>query len=316
MINIESACAGYRTAAGDVVAVDGVSLRVNDNEILGVAGESGCGKSTLLRLMYGQVDSSMQLFSGSVAWRTGDGSESVGLEEVKRLWWDQITYVPQVVNILNPVQRIEHQILDSNPVRFDRSDSERTRRQLVEFFVHLGLDESVLKAYPHQLSGGMVQRVLVGLAAFMRPRMILADEPTTALDVVSQKRTLLLLHSIQREQRNSLVIVSHDLGVHYQITERLAVCYAGQVVELGPTRDLFDSPRHPYTRALIDSLPRIGDRAQRTGVPGRPPNLASPPGGCRFADRCPKATAMCRETMPEPRDIGGRSVACHHPEAG
>lgn len=312
MITIDKAKAGYRTPRGPVLAVDGVSLEVRESEILGIAGESGCGKSTLLKLIYGQIDRGITLFGGDVRWRTGNDQGSVGPDKVRDLWWDQITYVPQVVNILNPVLRIESQIFDSMPKRLRTMGRDRLKRELVEFFAELGLPETVFRAYPHQLSGGMVQRVLVGLAAFSRPRMILADEPTTALDVVSQKKILLLLRSIQRAQQNALVIVSHDLGVHYQITDRIAVCYAGKIVEIGPTREVFESPRHPYTQALVDALPRLDDHTRRVGLAGRPPSLLDPPAACRFAARCDRKSEICTQVDPESLGIGDHEVACHH----
>ncbi len=170
----------------------------------------------------------------------------------------------------------------------------------------------MLDAYPHQLSGGMRQRVLVAVAAFVNPRLILADEPTTALDVVVQKRILLMMVEIQRRLRNTLVLVSHDLGVHYQVTDRLAIAYAGKIVEFGPTARIFAAPSHPYTQALVAALPRIGEKRQRSGLEGRPPSLADPPAGCRFAARCPEAQDICRRVSPalEMRSAD-RPVACH-----
>jgi len=178
------------------------------------------------------------------------------------------------------------------------------------------LDASVMKMFPFQLSGGMMQRVLIGLAAFPKPDLILADEPTTALDVVVQKRILILLHRVQRELGNALVLVSHDLGVHYQISDRLVICYAGKIVEDGPTRSTFETPRHPYTRALIDSLPRVNDTTKRVGLDGRPPSLLTPPTGCRFAARCSLATEQCRREEPLMQTVGETRVACHFPLGG
>ena len=180
------------------------------------------------------------------------------------------------------------------------------------FLSEFDLDAAVLRAYPHELSGGMRQRVLVAMAAFVQPRLILADEPTTALDVVVQKRILLSLYAVQKKQRNSLVIVSHDMGVHYQITDRLAIVYAGKVVEIGPTDAIFGQPQHPYTRGLVEAIPRIGDAAMRLGIDGRPPDLAAPPTGCRFRDHCPEAQEICARLSPALLEKApAQSAACH-----
>jgi len=216
------------------------------------------------------------------------------------------------MSVLNPLMTVEKQIADGLPKRERGGGRKALRDRIAAFLAGLGLEPSVLDAYPHQLSGGMRQRVLVAVAAFLNPRLILADEPTTALDVVVQKRILLMMVEIQRRLRNTLVLVSHDLGVHFQVTDRLAVAYAGKIVEFGPTARIFAAPAHPYTRALIASLPRVGERKPRTGLEGRPPSLSNPPPGCRFADRCPEAQEICRRVSPalEMR-AADRPVACH-----
>lgn len=164
----------------------------------------------------------------------------------------------------------------------------------------------------HQLSGGMRQRVIIALATFMSPNVVLADEPTTALDVVVQKGILKMLMRLQKQLKNTMVIVSHDMGVHYQITDRMAIMYSGSIIELGPTDAIFNDPIHPYTKMLVDSLPRVGDKSQKVGIPGRPPTLKNPPPGCRFAARCPHATDRCRQEIPEFIEVKpGRFAACH-----
>jgi peptide/nickel transport system ATP-binding protein len=170
----------------------------------------------------------------------------------------------------------------------------------------------VLRAYPHQLSGGMRQRVIVALATFLHPRVILADEPTTALDVVVQRGIITMLGELQARERNTLVIVSHDMGVHYQLASRMAIMYAGKLVELAELQALVERPLHPYTALLIGSLPRVGDRARRQGIGGAPPRLLDPRPGCRFAVRCPQAMAVCSRVDPPLQETGpGHWVACH-----
>jgi ABC-type dipeptide/oligopeptide/nickel transport system, ATPase component len=267
MITVDNVTVGYGKTAF-VKAVDAVSLTINDNEILGIAGESGSGKSTLMRAIYGDFSTGLRIAGGTVTGRFEDERTGAVIEAQSRdfgkLWWDKISYIPQgSMSVLNPLMRVEKQVIDGLPKREREGDRKALRARIARFLEGFGLHESVLDAYPHQLSGGMRQRVLVAIAAFVNPRLILADEPTTALDVVVQKKILLMMVEIQRRQRNSLVLVSHDLGVHYQITDRLAVMHRGKIVEMGPTAEIFANPKHEYTQTLIASLPRIdGARAE------------------------------------------------------
>jgi len=317
MIALKGVRAGYGPDERFVAAVDNVDLTVGDNEILGIAGESGCGKSTLLRTLYGDFSGGLRLQSGAVSARFTDPATGAAVEReaqhFRDLWWNMISYVPQgSMSVLNPVMRVGKQIVDALPRRMRDGSRRQIRQRLEEFLAGLGLPGSVLDAYPHQLSGGMRQRVLVALAVFPNPRLILADEPTTALDVVVQKRILIMLVEIQRRLRNALVLVSHDLGVHFQITDRIAIAYAGALMEVGRTSEVFAAPQHPYTQALIGAMPRVGQRSQRTGLEGRPPSLTALPRGCRFADRCPAAQAICQQTEPALAPRGrGWPVACH-----
>jgi peptide/nickel transport system ATP-binding protein len=318
MITLQNLKAGYGSDRTFITAVDDVSLVVADDEILGIAGESGCGKSTLMRSLYGDFSSGLRMVGGSIAARFTDPVSGARIERdgahLKDLWWDSIAYVPQgSMSVLNPVMRVGKQITDALPRRERRGSSSDTRGRLITFLQGFGLPATVLDAYPHQLSGGMRQRVLVAIAAFINPRVILADEPTTALDVIVQKRILIMLYEIQRRLQNALVLVSHDLGVHFQITDRIAIVYAGKLIEIGPTAQVFAAPQHPYTQALIRALPRIEQRGDRVGLEGRPPGLASPPAGCRFAPRCAEAKPICR--VDEPALVqrqAGRPVACHY----
>lgn len=314
MITLDRVRAGYATPAGFVAAVDGLSLVVGDHEILGIAGESGCGKSTLMRLIYGEFGrgTSLQLVGGTIEASFADAGATLTVagERLRDHWWDLVSYVPQgSMGVLNPVARIGAQFADAVP---PRRQSRHLMREVATFLGEFDLEPHVLSAFPHQLSGGMRQRVLVAMAAFVHPRVILADEPTTALDVVVQKRILILLRQVQRRQRNSVVMVSHDLGVHYQIADRLAVLYAGKMVEIGPTEKMFAAPSHPYTRALIEAIPRIGDERPRGGIEGGPPDLAALPPGCRFHPRCPEARAICSRLEPALEEKApGRHAACH-----
>jgi peptide/nickel transport system ATP-binding protein len=314
MIRLNNIVATYTTRRGSINAVDGVNLEIPDGVILGIAGESGCGKSTLMKVIYGDVDSPLSLGSGSVEYGFCDerGNE-VTSRNIRQYWFRRISYVPQSsMSSLNPVVRIRQQFVDFlEPAKNKRRVLEEVRAYVKQ----LGLPPESIDAYPHQLSGGMRQRIMVALATFFRPEIILADEPTTALDVVVQKSILLLLMELQEQMRNTIIVVSHDMGVHYQVTHKMLVMYAAKAVEYGDSEAVFSQPLHPYTRMLIDSLPTIGDDHMRQGVPGSPPSLWDVQKGCRFAARCPLATELCRAKDPAFVEYRpGHFAACHYAE--
>ncbi len=330
MYTLTNVKAYYDSPRGPIKAVDDVSLEIRPNEILGIAGESGCGKSTLIKVIYGHINPPLRLVSGEIRAEMKDnGQVSVlSAKDLPKVWWEFISYVPQAsMSVLNPVMRIENQFFDAVS-RFHRAGNrEQIRQQVADYLQELDLPVEVLKAYQHQLSGGMRQRVLVALATFLHPQIILADEPTTALDVVVQRGILRMLTRVQQTMGNTLIIVSHDMGVHYQITHRMAIMYAGQLVEVGPTERIFSAAQHPYTEMLIKSLPRIGDHSAREGISG-PPSLLDPPPGCPFAplstrhghlhpgDRrsfrsrttiCPPASSTRRRWQPPAQKEGAQS---------
>ena len=318
MLKIDNLTASYKMLDGDVVAVKDINLTINDNEIFGIAGESGCGKSTLLKVLYDILEFPLQIDQGKVTLSgVRDGVEfSFDSGEIRNNWWSHISYVPQAaMSVLNPITRLKTQFLDSIPKADRKRETEaQTLKRVISYLEELNLSPDVLNAYPFQLSGGMRQRCIIALATFMdpKPTMILADEPTTALDVVVQRGILMLLMKLQKQYKNTMVFVSHDLGVHYQITDRIGIMYSGSMVEVGKTEEIFNNPRHPYTQMLIGALPRIGDKSAREGIPGRPPSLKNPPVGCRFAERCPKAMPECSTTTPIYREISkDHFAACH-----
>jgi peptide/nickel transport system ATP-binding protein len=316
MLSVKDVKAYYGASAGIVRAVDGVTLDVLDDEILGIAGESGCGKSTLIKVMYGAVRRPLEIVSGEVEVCVKDTAGRdlrVKGADLPKIWWRYISYIPQgSMSVLNPVVHIESQFMDAVPASYRELNDRVTHADLVAYLKELDLPPTVLQSYPHQLSGGMRQRVIVALATFLHPAIVLADEPTTALDVVVQRGILTMLTRLQNRMQNTVVIVSHDMGVHYQITHRMAIMYAGKIVELGSTDTVFNRPYHPYTEMLIKSLPRVGDRSVREGISGSPPSLIDPPKGCRFADRCPHVMPICTETEPVLSELETQHrVACH-----
>lgn len=298
-----------------IKAVDGVNLEIRENEVYGIAGESGCGKSTLLKALYGAMDPPLRLMGGKVYYRV-EGKDvdvfSLRPDDVKKLRWEYISYVPQgSMSVLNPVIKVKETYRDF----LESHVGGRTRDEIFEMakehIAALGLPPTVLEAYPHQLSGGMRQRVTIALAALLKPRIMIADEPTTALDVVVQRGVIQLLKNIQESLGNTIILVTHDMGVQANVADRVGIMYAGKIVEEASVEEIFGNPLHPYTRYLINSLPRFGDKGMRESVPGSPPSLINPPAGCPFHPRCPYVLPVCREQMPgffEP--LAHHRVAC------
>jgi peptide/nickel transport system ATP-binding protein len=300
----------------DVRVVEDVSLSIRHNEVFGIAGESGCGKTTLLKLVAGFCRPPLLVQSGSVEFIDERGASlsllEASAEELYGIRWRQISYIMQgSMNVLNPVRKVYKSFLDFAFPHMGRMTEREFRAAVIDHLGMLRLGKEVLNSFPHELSGGMRQRVTIGLATICKPSIIIADEPTTALDVVIQRETLGLMKRIQKELSLTIVLVTHDLAVHANMADRIAIMYAGNIVEEGVTTDVFERPAHPYTRHLIGSLPRIGDKERRGFLKGAPPNLASPPGGCRFHPRCPIAVPRCAVEVPVLRPCaGGTRAAC------
>jgi peptide/nickel transport system ATP-binding protein len=318
MIKLNNIVATYTTVRGQVDAVDGVDLTIPAGTIVGVAGESGCGKTTLLKVIYGDLIYPLALRQGGVEYEIDNvgyrvetkNGRQVTTSNIKDYWFKHISYIPQSsMSSLNPVVRIRKQFVDFMDAEQRKAN---VLEEIREYVKSLDLPPEAIDAYPHQLSGGMQQRIMVAMATFFKPEIILADEPTTALDVVVQKGILLLLMDIQAQMNNTIIIVSHDMGVHYQITDKMLIMYAAKAVEFGDSEDVFKAALHPYTKMLIESLPTIGDDRMREGIAGRPPSLWEDLHGCRFAPRCLLATELCQTQEPELIEHKpGHFAACH-----
>lgn len=321
LLTVKNLRAFYRTEvygiSRTVRAVDDVSFSLSPNEIYGVAGESSCGKTTLIKVISGTVKPPLKIEGGSVRYQFGQYEVDMlhaDQEELRNtVRWKEISYVPQgSMSVLNPVRRIICTFEDIVDTHQGIPDKKAFFDQMREYVNKLGLPSDVLNAFPHQLSGGMRQRVAIALATVFHPSLIIADEPTTALDVVVQRGVLQLLKDIQSESRNTVLLVTHDMAVHANVTNRVAIMYAGRFVEEAPTKVIFNAPRHPYTQHLIGSLPMIGDKSSKASLGGSPPNLANPPSGCRFHPRCPYVMDICRAQVPPLIDLGaGHRAACH-----
>ncbi|MDR1287491.1 MAG: ABC transporter ATP-binding protein [Treponema sp.] len=320
-LSVKNLKAYYRTemygVSRTVRAIDDVSLTLEPNEIYGVAGESSCGKTTLIKVLSGTIKPPLKIYEGSVNYQFKRGSVDMtkvsGEELRKNIRWKEISYVMQgSMSVLNPVRRVVKTFEDIISTHEGIKNRKEFLERIREHVKKLGLPPDVLGLYPHELSGGMRQRVAIALATVFHPGLIIADEPTTALDVVVQRGVLQLLKEIQGESKNTVLLVTHDMAVHANVADRVGIMYAGRLVEEAPSQLIFKSPRHPYTKHLISSLPVIGDKSGKSGLEGTPPNLANPPQGCRFHPRCPLANESCKTEVPLMRDLGrGQRAACH-----
>ncbi len=298
-----------------VKAVDDVDLAIREDEIYGIAGESGCGKSTLLKALVAAAEPPLRVMAGRVIYRIAGVDVDVATltaEEKRRLRLEYVAYVPQgSMSVLNPVARIKDTYRDFIESHISAQRKDEAFELAKEHIVELGLPPKILDAYPHQLSGGMRQRVTIALATLLKPRIIIGDEPTTALDVVVQRGVVQLLKDVQCKLQNTIILVTHDMGVHANIADRIGIMYAGKIVEEAPTAKIFGAPAHPYTQYLINSLPKFGDKTQRESVPGSPPSLANLPSGCPFHPRCPYVMEICKQQMPEFRQVdSNHKAAC------
>ena len=305
---------GPRTQTRFIRAVDDITMSIGRNEIYGIAGESSSGKTSLIKVLAAAVRPPLRVMEGSATYSFAAGPLDVASatpREIEAARWKSLSYIMQgSMSVLNPLRRVGRIFEDfaSRPLGLNGA---AFRERVVGHLDRLKLSTSVLDAYPHELSGGMRQRVTIGLATVCNPEFVIADEPTTALDVVVQKDVLALIKDLKRQMGSSIVFVTHDMAVHANMADRVGIFYAGRLLEEAPTRALFQAPRHPYTAHLIGSLPRIGDTTPRPALEGRPPNLSAPPDGCRFHPRCPLAIDKCRTEAPPLETVEpGRRAAC------
>lgn len=303
----------YRTSRGAARAVDGVSFDIHRNEVFGLAGESGCGKSTIAHALI-RLHKPPAVISGGQVLFKGTDMLSLDARALQQVRWEQISFVSQsAMNALNPVMTIGEQIIDAiqahRPV--SKADARARARELLDV---VGIDGDRIKSYPHQLSGGMRQRAVIAIALALKPELIIMDEPTTALDVVVQKQIMEELQQLKDQFGFSVLFITHDLSLLVEFSDRIAIMYAGEIVEMGPSRGIFTDPQHPYTQRLMRSFPSLhGERRPLLGIPGSPPDLLKPPTGCRFHPRCDVAIqGLCREIHPSlTRVSADHDAACH-----
>lgn len=325
LLKVSNARTAFRTTRGPLRAVDGVSFELNKGDTFAVVGESGSGKSVLVRTIMNLLGGTGYTGLDTKIEFDGRDLDSMTILDTKRLWGNEISMVFQdPMSSLNPVRRIGIQVTES--MRLHRGMSKAAAKaRAIDLLNEVGIPEPErrLEQYPHELSGGMRQRIVIAIALACEPRLLIADEPTTALDVTVQKQILELLRRLQREHGMAMILISHDLAVVAGMADRVAVMYGGQIMEVAATSDLFANVRHPYTEALLNSIPRpdLASHSRLQPIEGRPPDMVSPPGGCRFAPRCRYAQARCLSELPdlETRGPDGHETRCFFPvdtEAG
>ena len=295
ILDVQNLSMHYETLEGNVLAVKDVSFNVKSGESFGLVGESGCGKTSVaMTLLQLQPENSV-ISEGSIKL---DGKELIGLSEneLRKVRWDSISIVFQgAMNAWNPVIKIGEQIREALREHYPENSKQTNIEKINQLFKMVGLDESTANRFPHELSGGMKQRAVIALALSCDPKIIIADEPTTALDVVIQDQILSEIKKVQELLGLSLIYISHDIAVIAEMTDKIAVMYAGSIVEIGPTKSVFESPKHSYTKALLDSTPSIrGEKKKLQSLDGEPPSLISEIQGCSFSSRCTSPSSGCK----------------------
>ncbi|CAN5796642.1 ABC transporter ATP-binding protein [soil metagenome] len=315
LLNVADLAVHYRTRAGAVRAVDGIDFAIAPGEALGLVGESGCGKTTAAKAMLKLLPPNGLIAAGRIDFAGRDLVPLTG-EAMRRVRWKEIAWISQAaMNALDPVYRVGDQIVEA--MQAHRTiDKPAAWAHAETLFRAVGIDPARLRAYPHEMSGGMKQRAVIAMALAREPQLIIADEPTTALDVVTQAQILARLARLRRERGMALLFITHDISVVVQTCDRVAVMYGGRIMETGPVRAVFGAPYHPYTMGLTNAFPTLaGARRELISIPGTPPDLLAPAPGCRFAARCPFAEDVCRAEAPPLGPVAaGRAAACHFPE--
>jgi peptide/nickel transport system ATP-binding protein len=312
ILEVENVSIGYNTKKGYLKAVERVSFTLEEGASLGFVGESGCGKTTIGMALMGLLPPNGSVREGRILFE-GKNTLEMSDEEIRRIRWRKMAMIFQAaMNALNPVQRVGNQIAEAILVHDPSIGKEEAMGQVEALFELVGIPRDRLRDYPHQYSGGMKQRAVIAMALACHPKLIIADEPTTALDVIVQAQILGEIKDLQKEFNLSIIFISHDISIVADMCKDIGVMYAGQLVEVGPREKVFESPAHPYTKALLSSFPTVtGQKSDLIPIPGETPNLVIPPAGCRFCDRCSGPGSSCKEDTPDWVEIGpGHKTLC------
>ncbi len=313
LLKVKDLKAGYQTQKGNIMAVNNVNFDLKKGEFLGVAGESGCGKSTLAYSIMRLLEDNGHIFSGEIIYKNKNMAR-LDKKEIKNTRWSEISMVFQsAMNALNPVLSIKAQLLDvmkAHTDSFNKKDAVDRAKRLLKL---VNINPERLNDYPHQLSGGMKQRIIIAMAMALDPEIVILDEPTTALDVVVQRNIIEQIDELSDEFGFSVIFITHDLSLLVEITDRLAIMYAGKFVELGLAREIYQNPLHPYTKGLMNSFPPLTGEIEVTGgIPGKPPDFLSLPAGCNFQPRCDYSLEKCQEAEPSLTNYDEkRLVSCY-----
>ena len=309
LLHVEDLVLHFKTAHGSVQAVDGVDFDLDINRAVVILGESGCGKSSLAKAILRLLPRNVEKYSGEVYLQ---GQDVMALDEEEfrhNVRWVGMALVPQAaMNALNPVLRVGDQVAEPAMIHLGVSKLEALE-QARRMFQHVGVPEDFLERYPFELSGGMRQRVALAMALVTSPSLIVLDEPTSALDLLTQANIMNVLKRIKHELGTSFILITHDIATSSELADEVAIMYAGQIVEVGDAKDFFPAPLHPYSKMLMDSVPRLRSDADPIFITGQPPSLVNLPNGCRFAARCPFRFEKCDEEPPV-IEKGGRKVKC------
>jgi peptide/nickel transport system ATP-binding protein len=315
VLRVEDLTMHYTTRAGEVSAVDNVSFAMKKGEAMGLVGESGCGKTSVAATLLRLLPDNAHIKNGKVFL---NGTELIGLseEEMRKIRWRRISMVFQAaMNSLNPVYKVGDQVIEALEAHNLVTTNEGARQRVEELFRLVDLDPKMMEQYPHEYSGGMRQRAIIAMALACHPDLIIADEPTTALDVIVQDNLLREMTALQKKLSMSMIYISHDIAVIAEVSDRIGVMYAGRLIEYGSSEQIFKSPLHPYTHGLMSAFPSIvGPKRALAAMPGEPPDLIHPPPGCRFHPRCPYAQDICKAEVPQLSNMGDQHlVACYFP---
>ena len=303
----------YATPEGDVIAANGVSFDIRKGELLGLVGESGCGKTTVAMAILRLVQPPGRILGGQAILNETTDLLALSKRELRRVRWRDIALIPQgAMNSLNPVMRIKNQIADGIETHEGKQPKKVLKERILKLNTLVGLPTRVYTMYPHELSGGMKQRVCIAMAIALNPSLVIADEPTSALDVIVQRVVAQTLLDIKNRLGVSMLVIGHDMGLMAQVVDRVAVMYAGNIVEVGPVKATLKEPLHPYSQLLIESIPSIKERKPLKITEGLTHDLRNPPPGCIFQFRCPHVTEECRAKVPPLQKVDpGHKVACH-----
>ncbi|MBD6956098.1 MAG: ABC transporter ATP-binding protein [Thermoplasmata archaeon] len=322
LLSVQDLTIHYKVSSGWVKAVENASIDLDSGETLGLVGESGSGKTTLAYAITQLLPKNAYVKGGRIFFQgkdllkislKEDGTLDIFNEEIRKIRWKEISMIFQAaLNAFNPVYKVGDQIVEAIMAHKD-IEYEQARKEVEKLYEFVGIPKDRIDNYPHEYSGGMKQRAMIAMALALRPKLVLADEPTTALDVITQDRILLEIQKLQKETGISMILITHDVSVVAEISNKVAVMYAGKIVEKGGTVEVFKHYAHPYTEGLMASFPTIvGEKRRLASIPGSPPDLVNPPKGCRFHPRCPYAKDICMEQEPPMIEISpGHFTACH-----